>query len=67
MDKVNAPDTLEAAWSKVRSNDGVAYVDGQSLERFAAHKEIYMNELANALQEEDIIRSQSSSRYLEKR
>ncbi len=52
MDKVNAPDTLEAAWSKVRSNDGVAGVDGQSLERFAAQEELYLTELATALRED---------------
>jgi len=52
MDKVYAPDTLEAAWSKVQANDGVAGVDGQSLERFAAQEELYLSELATALRED---------------
>jgi RNA-directed DNA polymerase len=51
MDKVCAPDTLEAAWNKVRANDGAAGVDGQSLERFAAQEELYLTELATALRE----------------
>jgi RNA-directed DNA polymerase len=51
MDKVCAPDTLEAAWNKVRVNDGAAGVDGQSLERFAAQEELYLTELATALRE----------------
>ena len=52
MDKVYAPDTLEAAWSKVQANDGAAGVDGQSLERFAAQEELYLSELATALRED---------------
>ena len=51
MDKVYAPDTLEAAWNKVQANDGAAGVDGQSLERFAAQEGLYLNELATALRE----------------
>jgi hypothetical protein len=31
MDKVFAPDTLVAAWTKVRANKGAAGVDGQSI------------------------------------
>ncbi len=39
MDKVFAPKTLTAAWTKVRANKGAAGVDGQSIERFAAKAE----------------------------
>src|ERR1700724_4682037 len=46
MDKVYAPDTLKAAWQKVRANGGAAGVDGQSLERFAAREELCLTELA---------------------
>ena len=51
MDKVFAPDTLAAAWTKVRANQGAAGVDGQSIERFAAKAEEYLTELAAALRE----------------
>src|SRR6202022_3518311 len=34
MDKVFAPDTLDAAWEKVSANKGAAGVDGQSIKRF---------------------------------
>ena len=46
MDKVFAPKTLAAAWTKVRSNKGAAGVDGQSIERFAAKAENYLAELS---------------------
>ena len=49
MDKVYAPATLAAAWAKVRANAGAAGVDGQSVERFAAHAEEYLAELSRAL------------------
>jgi RNA-directed DNA polymerase len=49
MDKVYAPATLTAAWTKVRANKGAAGVDGQSLERFAARSDDYLAELASAL------------------
>ena len=49
MDKVYAPATLMAAWTKVRANKGAAGVDGQSLERFAARSDVYLAELASAL------------------
>jgi RNA-directed DNA polymerase len=51
MDKVCAPATLKAAWDKVRANGGAAGVDGQSLERFAAREERYLDELATALRD----------------
>jgi RNA-directed DNA polymerase len=49
MDKVFAPDTLEAAWEKVRVNKGAAGVDGQSIKRFEARAELYLTELSTAL------------------
>jgi len=51
MDKVVAPKTLAAAWTKVRVNKGAAGVDGQSIERFAAKADLYLSELAAALRE----------------
>jgi RNA-directed DNA polymerase len=51
MDKVFAPKTLAAAWTKVRANKGAAGVDGQSIERFAAKAEDYLAELTAALRE----------------
>jgi RNA-directed DNA polymerase len=51
MDKVFAPDTLAAAWTKVRSNKGAAGVDGQSIERFEARAGLYLAELSTALRE----------------
>jgi RNA-directed DNA polymerase len=51
MDKVFAPKTLQLAWAKVRANKGVAGVDGQSIERFAAQPELYLAELSAALRE----------------
>ena len=51
MDKVFAPKTLAAAWTKVRANKGAAGVDGQSIERFAAKAEDYLAELSEALRE----------------
>src|SRR6202046_5262706 len=51
MDKVFAPDTLAAAWTKVRSNKGAAGVDGQSIERFEARAGLYLAELSAALRE----------------
>src|SRR5258708_33870084 len=44
MDKVYAPDTLEAAWNKVRVNDGAAGVEGQSLARVPAQEGRYLTE-----------------------
>jgi RNA-directed DNA polymerase len=51
MDKVFAPDTLEAAWDKVQANDGAAGVDRLSIERFEAHADQYLAELSTALRE----------------
>ena len=51
IDKVSAPATLAAAWTKVRANGGAAGVDGQSLERFAGQAEAYLAELATALRD----------------
>jgi RNA-directed DNA polymerase len=51
IDKVCAPATLQAAWTKVRANRGAAGVDGQSVERFAVQAELYLSELASALRD----------------
>ena len=52
MDKVYAPATLEAAWNKVRSNGGASGVDGQSIARFEARRDVYLAELGSALRED---------------
>ncbi len=49
IDKVYHPHTLERAWQKVRRNRGASGVDGQSVERFSARQERYLDELATAL------------------
>jgi RNA-directed DNA polymerase len=49
MDKVFAPDTLDAAWERVSANEGAAGVDGQSIKRFEARAELYLTELSTAL------------------
>lgn len=51
IDKVFAPATLSLAWTKVAANKGVAGVDGQSIERFAARQDDYLAELSTALRE----------------
>ena len=51
MDKVYALATLKAAWDKVKANGGAAGVDGVSIARFAAREEVYLAELATALEE----------------
>ncbi len=38
--------TLEASWRAVARNHGAAGVDGQSVQRFAAQAERYLEELA---------------------
>lgn len=49
IDKVYRPRTLKAAWEQVKSNKGSAGVDGQSIERFEAQAERYLEELSEAL------------------
>jgi RNA-directed DNA polymerase len=49
IDKVYRPQTLKAAWHKVKSNAGAAGVDGQSVERFEERAEQYLEELGQTL------------------
>ncbi len=49
-DKVSDRQTLEASWRAVARNQGAAGVDGQSVQRFAAQAERYLEELAADLQ-----------------
>jgi RNA-directed DNA polymerase len=49
IDKVYRIETLRAAWQKVAANAGAAGVDGQSVERFRARAEDYLEELNRAL------------------
>lgn len=49
IDKVYRAETLKAAWQKVERNAGAAGVDGQSVKRFAARAEMYLEELSTAL------------------
>ena len=49
IDKVYRIETLRAAWRKVAANAGAAGVDGQSVERFGARAENYLEELNRAL------------------
>ena len=51
IDKVDAPQTLCAAWQRVAVNHGAAGIDRMSIERFAAKAEHYLVELARALRE----------------
>lgn len=51
IDKVYRPQTLAAAWEQVKANQGAAGIDGQSIKRFAAQAERYLNELAEDLKE----------------
>lgn len=51
MDKVYRKETLWEAWGRVKSHAGAAGVDGQSVERFAAQAEWYLEELACELKE----------------
>jgi RNA-directed DNA polymerase len=49
IDKVYAPGNLERAFQKVRTNDGAAGVDGQSIEMFEAHLEANLDHIAQTL------------------
>jgi RNA-directed DNA polymerase len=49
--KVIRPTTLEAAWRKVARNHGAAGVDGQSIDRFTAQAERYLQELQVSLKD----------------
>jgi RNA-directed DNA polymerase len=49
IDKVYRAETLRAAWQKVEANGGAAGVDGQSVRRFAARANRYLEELSTAL------------------
>jgi hypothetical protein len=51
VDKVIRPTTLDAAWRKVARNNGAAGVDGQSIKRFAAQAERYLQELHLSLRD----------------
>ena len=51
VDKAIRPSTLDAAWHKVARNHGAAGVDGQSIERFAAHADRYLQELHDRLKD----------------
>ena len=51
IDKVFAPKNLEAAYQKVRRNQGAAGVDNQSLEMFEQHLEANLKRLEHELRE----------------
>lgn len=51
IDKVYRPATLQAAWQQVLRNKGAAGIDRVSVERFAAHEERYLRELAQELEQ----------------
>ena len=51
IDKVVRPATLDLAWQRVARNKGAAGVDGQSVERFALHAELYLQELEASLRD----------------
>ncbi len=53
VDKVARGETLRLAWERVRRNRGAAGVDRQSVERFSARSESYLEELERALREGD--------------
>lgn len=49
IDKVYRRQTLRSAWEQVRLNAGAAGIDGQSVERFEADAQRYLEELSIAL------------------
>lgn len=49
MDKVYAPNTLQIAWQRVKSNQGAAGIDRVSIERFEGQREHYLQELHEQL------------------
>lgn len=51
MDKVYSGGNLEAAWEKVRANQGTAGIDGQSIEAFQTNKEKHLGDLERNLRE----------------
>ena len=51
IDKVARAGTLQLAWAKVARNRGTAGVDGQSVAKFAARAEDYLQELEQALKQ----------------
>jgi RNA-directed DNA polymerase len=51
IDKVYRPSTLQAAWQQVKANKGAAGIDRQSVGRFAANEQVYLSELAKALEQ----------------
>ena len=51
IDKVARTDTLRLAWEQVARNKGAAGVDGQSVEKFAACAEAYLEELEQSLKQ----------------
>ena len=53
IDKVYRPQTLKAAWHKVKGNAGAAGVDGQSMKQFGWRAESYLAELEQALKAEE--------------
>jgi len=51
IDKVYRPSTLQLAWEQVKANKGAAGIDKQSIENFAANEQVYLNELAQDLEQ----------------
>jgi RNA-directed DNA polymerase len=51
IDKVYRPSTLQAAWQQVKANKGAAGIDWQSVQRFAANEQAYLDELAQQLEQ----------------